>query len=106
MKNRKTSVNWQNDTAELTRKEQVIISRVRTGYTRADHRHIIDKTDTPNCPFCDVRLTTDHILWQYSETHNERDKCRIQCIVWTEGREGSKKLVEFVSRKIGLYHEI
>jgi hypothetical protein len=77
MRNRKTSANWQNDTAELSRKEQMIISRLRTEYTRAIHRHVIEKTDTPNCPFCDVRLTTDHILWQCDETRNKRDEFRI-----------------------------
>jgi hypothetical protein len=43
MKNRKTSVSWQNDTVKLSRREQVIISRLRTGYTRATRRHIIVK---------------------------------------------------------------
>jgi hypothetical protein len=55
MTNRKKSASWQNDTAELSRKEQMIISRLRTVYTRATHRHVIEKTDTPNCPFCDAR---------------------------------------------------
>jgi hypothetical protein len=104
-RNRKTSASWQNDTAELIRKEQMIISRLRTGYTRATHRHVIKKTDTPNCPFFDVRLTTDHILWQCDETRNNRDECKIRCTVWKEGREGSKKLIDYV-RKIGFYHGI
>jgi hypothetical protein len=43
MRNRKTSASWQNDTAELSRKEQMIISRLRTGYIRATHRHVIEK---------------------------------------------------------------
>jgi hypothetical protein len=43
MKHRKASVNWQIDMVELSRKEQVVISRLRTGYTRATHRHIIEK---------------------------------------------------------------
>jgi hypothetical protein len=37
MKHRKVSVSWQNDTVELSRKEQVVIFRLRTGYTRATH---------------------------------------------------------------------
>jgi ribonuclease HI len=53
MKNRKTSVSLQNDTVEVSRREQVIIPRRRTGYPRATHRHIIEKTDTPKCPFCE-----------------------------------------------------
>jgi hypothetical protein len=60
MKHRKASVCWQKDTVELSRKEHVFISRLRTGYTRATHRHIIEKTDIPDWPFCDVRLTTNH----------------------------------------------
>jgi uncharacterized membrane protein YgaE (UPF0421/DUF939 family) len=43
MKNRKTLASWQNDTAELSRKEQTIISRLRTGYTRATHQHLFEK---------------------------------------------------------------
>jgi hypothetical protein len=105
MKNRKTSASWQNDTVDISRKEQTIIHRLRTGYIRATHRHVIEKTDTPNCLFCDVRLTTDHILWQCDETSNKRNECRIQYTVWKEGREGSKKLIDYV-RKIGLYHGI
>jgi outer membrane cobalamin receptor len=82
MKHRKVSVSWQNDTVELSRKEQVVISRLSKGYTRLTHRHIIRKTDIPDCPFCDVRLTTDHILWQCSETRNERDEFGVQSTAW------------------------
>jgi hypothetical protein len=35
MWNRKTSASWQHDTTELSRKEQMIISRLRTGYAMA-----------------------------------------------------------------------
>jgi hypothetical protein len=41
MKHRKASVSL-NDTVELNRKEQEVISRVRMGCTRATHRHIIE----------------------------------------------------------------
>jgi hypothetical protein len=64
MNHRNVSVSWQNDTVELSRKEQVVISRLRTRYTRATHRNIIEKTDIPYCHFCAVGLATDHILWQ------------------------------------------
>jgi hypothetical protein len=86
MKHRKASVSWQNDTVELSRKKQVVKSCIRTGYTRASHRQIIVKTDIPDCPFYDVRLTTNHILWQCSDTCNERDECGIQSSAWKEGR--------------------
>jgi lysophospholipid acyltransferase (LPLAT)-like uncharacterized protein len=100
MKHRKVSVSWKNDTVELSRKEQVVISRLRTRYTRATHRHIIEKTEIPDCPFCDVRLTTDHILWQCSETRNEKDECGIQSTAGKEGREGIKKLVQYIMSRL------
>jgi hypothetical protein len=90
MRNRKISASWQNDTAELSR------NRLKTGYTRATHRHVIEKTDPPNCPFCDVRLTTDHILWQCDETRNKRDECRIQCTVWTGGKRRKQETELFI----------
>jgi hypothetical protein len=34
MKYRKASVSWQNDTVELSRKEQVVISRIRAGSSK------------------------------------------------------------------------
>jgi hypothetical protein len=105
MKHRKASVSWQNDTAELSSKEQVVTSRLRTGYTKATHRHIIEKINLPDCSFCDLRLTADHILWQCSETRNETDDYWTQSTAWKEDRKGSKNLVQYI-RKIGLIHGI
>jgi hypothetical protein len=89
MKHRKASVSWQNDTVKLSRKKQVVISRLRTGYTIY---HIIEKTDIPDCPLCDVRLTTNHTLWQCSEKRNERDECGIQSTAWKKVEKASRNL--------------
>jgi hypothetical protein len=51
-------------------------------------------TGLPDC------LTTDHILWQCSETRNERDECGIQSTAWKEGREGIKKLVKYIRSRL------
>jgi hypothetical protein len=34
-----------------------------SGYTIATHGYIINKQDKNECPFCNVRLTVDYILW-------------------------------------------
>jgi primosomal protein N' len=64
MRFRKETMEWKDD---LSRKEQLVVSRIRTGYTRATHiyRHVIEKT--PECPFCDVSLTTEDILLYLSQ---------------------------------------
>jgi hypothetical protein len=52
----------------------VVVSILRTGYKRAKHRHVIEKTPSPVCPFFGVSLTTEHILWDCTETTTERER--------------------------------
>jgi hypothetical protein len=42
------------------KKNQVIITRMRTGYTRATHNDIIEKRDNIDFPFCNTKLTVEH----------------------------------------------
>jgi hypothetical protein len=97
---------WQNDTEKLKRRDQVAVARLRTGYSRAIHRNKIEGTPNPDCPFCSVKLTQEHILWQLwqcKETEEERQKCNMTKEVWKKGEEGAKMLVEYV-KNIGLYY--
>jgi hypothetical protein len=41
------------DTRGMTRRELVVISRLRTGYTRATHGPRMNGITDPQCPFCD-----------------------------------------------------
>jgi hypothetical protein len=61
---------------------QVVISRLRTGYTMATHGYIINKQNNNKCPVCNVRLTVDHILWDCKETKAERQRANIQNNIW------------------------
>jgi hypothetical protein len=51
MKGRKIAHEYNGDTKGMTIREQVVISRLRTGYTRATHG--------TQCLFCDTGLTED-----------------------------------------------
>jgi hypothetical protein len=42
----------------MKRRDQVVISRLRTSYTMATHDYIINKQDNNECPFCNVRRWT------------------------------------------------
>jgi hypothetical protein len=55
MKNRKKEIVWNEDTKKMKRRDQVVISGIRTGYTMATHGYIINKQDNNKCPFCNVR---------------------------------------------------
>jgi DNA repair exonuclease SbcCD ATPase subunit len=74
MRLRKETIEWQDDSTNLSRKEQMVVSRPRKEYTRATHRHVIEKLPSQECPFCGVSLTTEHILWKCTETTRERER--------------------------------
>jgi hypothetical protein len=52
-----------------------------------------------------VSLTTEQILWEYTETARERKETGTTKEVWTDGTERLKKLIEY-TKKIGLFHGI
>jgi hypothetical protein len=72
MKERKPHHIMNTKTKTMTRREQVVISRLRTGYTRATHSAVMDKEPSPECPFCALNLTTDYILWHCKEMETKR----------------------------------
>jgi hypothetical protein len=76
MKNRKKEIEWNEDTKKRKRRDQVVISRIRTGYTMATHGYIINKQDNNECPSCNVRLTVDNIVWDCKEKEAERQRAK------------------------------
>jgi hypothetical protein len=78
----------------MKRRDQVVISRLRTGYTMATHGYIINKQDNNDCPFCNVRLTVDHILWDCKETEAERQRANDQNNIWDKRKEGMKQHID------------
>jgi hypothetical protein len=63
MRFRKETIKWMDDSTNLSRKEQVVVSRLWTGYTRATH--------IQECPFCGVSLTKkekEKKIWNEKKT--------------------------------------
>jgi hypothetical protein len=56
MINMKNVIEWNKDMKKMKRRDQVIISGLRTGYTMTTHGYILNKEDNNECPFCNVRL--------------------------------------------------
>jgi hypothetical protein len=54
-----TEIKRNNNTQTLTRRAQVIVSRLRMGYTRLTHGHRVDVEPPPDCG---CRLIVNHIL--------------------------------------------
>jgi hypothetical protein len=99
MKERNKNSGWQNDTEKLKRCNQVAVTRLRTGYSRATHRNKMEGTSDPDCPFCSAKLLLEHILWQCEETEKEKRNSNMTKEVW---EKGEKILVEYM-KNIGFY---
>jgi hypothetical protein len=48
------TIDWKDDSTNRSRKEHVVVFRVRTGCTRATHIHVIEKKPSPECLSCGV----------------------------------------------------
>jgi hypothetical protein len=71
-KGRKIEHEYDGDTRGMTRREQVVISRLRTGYTRATHRPRMNGIKDTQCPSCYTGLEVDHVLWDCTETEQTK----------------------------------
>jgi hypothetical protein len=102
MKKRKPFFEKNTNTKTMNRHEQVAVSRLRTGYTRATHS-VINKDLSTECPFCAVKITIDHILWDCKKTEITQLQMNIIQEIWIGGKEEMKKLYV---KEIGLYNGI
>lgn len=61
--NFKPNLEYAKQPKDMTRRESVIITRLRIGHTDLTHGHLLDKQrDSPRCKFCNDELTIDHII--------------------------------------------
>jgi hypothetical protein len=72
MKKRKLDFDIKEDTKRMPRKEQMAISRLRTGYTKATHGPKMEGVGNPLCSSCNTDLSVYHILWECKETEDLR----------------------------------
>jgi ribonuclease HI len=65
--------NWKSS-FRRTRKEEVILARVRTGHTRLTHQHLFSRNDPPVCSTCNKNITIKHIFEDCNNLNNLRKK--------------------------------
>ena len=46
----------------LPRRDEITIHRLRVGHTHLTHSYLLHKEDPPECEFCHLPLTVEHIL--------------------------------------------
>ena len=87
----------------LPRRDEVIIHRLRVGHTHLTHSYLLKKENPPECEFCHLLLTVDHMLIACSN-HNTVRHQFFQATSLAElfERVNARAIVDFV-KKIGLY---
>lgn len=61
----------------LSKREQVILVRLRIGHTRLTHGHLFAKTNPARCDRCDAVLTIKHILVECQFLNVLRQQCNM-----------------------------
>lgn len=65
-------VQWQS--TKKSRKEEIIINRIRIGHTRLTHGYLMENGESPNCPSCGVALTVKHVLTECLQFRELREE--------------------------------
>jgi hypothetical protein len=96
MKERKPFLEKNTNTKTMNKCEQVVVSRLSTGYIRVTHGSVMNKDLSTECPFCAVKITVDHILRDCKEKFIKRLKINITKEILKGGNEEMEKLLQYV----------
>jgi hypothetical protein len=101
----KPRVKKNNGAQALTRRDQVLISRLRMGYTRLTDGYRVDLNLPPEYGDCGARLTVDHLQWDCPTFRRQRIECNIPKKTLSGDEDEIRRLIRYV-QKIGVYHDI
>ncbi|XP_054002649.1 uncharacterized protein LOC128889223 [Hylaeus anthracinus] len=87
----------------MSRKEKIVLSRLRTGHSKITHEHIIKKTDPPFC--CETPLTVHHLLYDCQKFSTQRRKFRIYPSTALTTKEHIRNTIQFLN-ETKLFHKI
>ena len=60
---------------KLSRREEIVLARLRIGHTRITHSHLLKREDEPKCIGCDTPFTVKHFLLECTDFAEERISC-------------------------------
>ena len=59
----------------LTRREEVVLHRIRIGHSRLTHGYLMENAPVPNCSFCNNSpISIKHILLECTDLNNIRSQ--------------------------------
>jgi hypothetical protein len=88
------------------RRDDVLVARLRIGYTRLTHGHLLSGNPPPVCATCDVHLRFRHILADCPRYTVQRDRLHLPhtiCDILADDPDVLSKLL-VVLRTIDIFH--
>jgi ribonuclease HI len=89
----------------LSRRDQIILSRVRIGHTRLTHKHHMEHQPKPKCQQCDVWLSIQHIILDCPLYAGPRRSFNISKNSFGNNKTENTNLIAFL-KNIQIYDEI
>jgi ribonuclease HI len=88
---------------ELTRRESVILRRLRIGHTALTHKHLLERSNTPTCRRCNTPTTVKHILLDCPNLQHHREKNQLANNMTTILNAEPKQVIQYI-RDCEIYH--
>ena len=94
------------DLTYLSRRDSVVLRRLRIGHTRLTHSYLLNREDQPQCSFCDCALTVTHILLDCHNYDNVRQRYfSVGTLKELFDTINARYILDFL-KDISLYHRI
>jgi ribonuclease HI len=88
---------------ELTRRESVILRRLRIGHTALTHKHLLERSNTPTCRRCNTPTTVKHILLDCPNLQHHREKNQLANNMTTILNTEPEHVIQYI-RDCEIYH--
>lgn len=86
--------------SNLSRREAVVLSRLRIGHSKLTHSYLLQKMSQPICITCDTPLTVKHLLLECNQYTAQRRQCQISPNLQTalmNTQEENTKMIKFLN---------
>ena len=90
----------------VPRRDEILIHRLRVGHTYLTHSYLLHKESPPECDFCHLPLTVEHILISCSEHVAVRKNYFIAVSLKELFEKVTPRIIVDYIKEIGLYRKL
>lgn len=101
---KKTITRWIS-TDGLTRRDQVVLNRLRLGHSDITHAHVFERENAPTCETCNVPISIKHALFECREVEQARQRYDIDWTFLENDQRKNQKMISY-TKEIQLYERI